>query len=123
MGAPGPTRSERFESVFRENYALVRAYALRRAPRSIVQDVVAETFLVAWRVSVLIDSQPRHRLFTRYLVYERVPLDARSRAQLDLDSHPGATCAPGAAELRRGLGPSFANPCPLEDRAGPSRAP
>jgi hypothetical protein len=86
--------------------------------------VDAKTYLpLTQRVSVLIDSQPRHRLFTRYLVYERVPLDARSRAQLDLDPHPGATCAPGAAELRRGLGPSFANPCPPEDRAGPSRAP
>ena len=35
--------------MFRENYAAVRAYALRRAPRDVVQDVVAETFLVAWR--------------------------------------------------------------------------
>jgi hypothetical protein len=86
--------------------------------------VDAKTYLpLTQRVSVRIDSRPRHRLFTRYLVYERLPLDARSRAQLDLDPHPGATCAPGAAELRRGLGPGFANPCPPEDRTGPSRAP
>ena len=44
-----PTTSDRFEDMFRENYAAVRAYALRRAPGDIVQDVVAETFLVAWR--------------------------------------------------------------------------
>jgi RNA polymerase sigma-70 factor (ECF subfamily) len=43
------TRSERFESVFRDHYAAVRAYALRRTAREAAQDVVAETFLVAWR--------------------------------------------------------------------------
>ena len=36
--------------------------------------------------------------FTRYLVYERLPLDARSRTQLDLDHHPGARCATGAGD-------------------------
>jgi RNA polymerase sigma factor (sigma-70 family) len=35
--------------MFRENYGAVRAYALRRAPGDIAQDVVADTFLVAWR--------------------------------------------------------------------------
>lgn len=35
--------------MFRDHYAAVRAYALRRAPRDVVQDVVADTFLVAWR--------------------------------------------------------------------------
>jgi RNA polymerase sigma-70 factor (ECF subfamily) len=69
MGAPGPTRSERFECVFRENYALVRAYALRRAPRGIVQDVVAETFLVAWR---RLDDVPDDPLPWLYGVARRV---------------------------------------------------
>jgi RNA polymerase sigma-70 factor, ECF subfamily len=44
-----PTRDEKFEGLFRENYAAVRAYALRRASPELAQDVVAETFLVAWR--------------------------------------------------------------------------
>jgi len=44
-----PTRGERFERLFRESYPLVRAYALRRAAPDAAQDVVAETFLVAWR--------------------------------------------------------------------------
>jgi RNA polymerase sigma-70 factor, ECF subfamily len=43
------TRDQRFERLFRASYAPVRAYALRRAPRETAQDVVAETFLVAWR--------------------------------------------------------------------------
>jgi RNA polymerase sigma-70 factor (ECF subfamily) len=44
-----PTRAKRFEGLFRDNYPLVRAYALRRAAPDAVQDAVAETFLVAWR--------------------------------------------------------------------------
>jgi RNA polymerase sigma factor (sigma-70 family) len=44
-----PTRGERFERLFREHYPLVRAYALRRAAPDAAQDVVADTFLVAWR--------------------------------------------------------------------------
>jgi RNA polymerase sigma factor (sigma-70 family) len=44
-----PTREERFELLFRENYPLLRAYALRRAAPDAAQDVVADTFLVAWR--------------------------------------------------------------------------
>ena len=35
--------------MFREHYPAVRAYALRRAPRESAQDVVSETFLIAWR--------------------------------------------------------------------------
>ena len=44
-----PTRGERFEGMFRANYPLVRAYALRRAAPDAAQDAVADTFLVAWR--------------------------------------------------------------------------
>ena len=44
-----PTRAERFEALFRENYPAVRAYALRGADREPAEDAVAETFLVAWR--------------------------------------------------------------------------
>jgi RNA polymerase sigma-70 factor, ECF subfamily len=43
------TRSQRFEEMFRENYAAVRGYALRRTSPEAAQDAVAETFLVAWR--------------------------------------------------------------------------
>jgi len=44
-----PTRADRFEGLFRDSYPLLRAYALRRAGPDAAQDVVAETFLVAWR--------------------------------------------------------------------------
>jgi RNA polymerase sigma-70 factor (ECF subfamily) len=40
---------ERFEQLYARHVGAVRAYALRRAPASAVDDVVAETFLVCWR--------------------------------------------------------------------------
>ena len=49
-----------------------------------------------------------HGFVSEYLVYERLPLDARSEAELDLDRHRGMRCADGADELRD-LG--FPNPC------------
>jgi RNA polymerase sigma-70 factor (ECF subfamily) len=41
--------TERFETLFREHYAPVAQYVARRAPKTLADDVVAETFLVAWR--------------------------------------------------------------------------
>jgi hypothetical protein len=45
-----------------------------------------------------------------FLVYERLPLDAQTRAQLDLDPHPGARCS---AEADQPSDPAlgFPNPC------------
>jgi RNA polymerase sigma factor (sigma-70 family) len=43
------TRPQLFEELFRANYPAVRAFALRRTSPEVAQDVVAETFLVAWR--------------------------------------------------------------------------
>jgi RNA polymerase sigma-70 factor, ECF subfamily len=40
---------EFFEGLYREHYAKLFAYIARRAGRDIAHDVVAETFLVAWR--------------------------------------------------------------------------
>jgi RNA polymerase sigma factor (sigma-70 family) len=72
-----PTRHERFEGLFRENYAAVRAYALRRAPGDVAQDVVAETFLVAWR---RIDDVPGDALPWLYGVVRRVLANERRSA-------------------------------------------
>ena len=121
-----PTRDERFEELFREHYPAVRGYVLRRAHRDAVQDVVAETFLVAWRrledvpddplpwlygvarrtlanqrrsarrqgsleqrlttaapgAQPVDHAGPTGRFTTRYLVYERLPLNARALAKL-----------------------------------------
>jgi RNA polymerase sigma-70 factor (ECF subfamily) len=39
----------RFEALFRDNAAVVRAYAARRIGRDDADDVVGEVFLIAWR--------------------------------------------------------------------------
>lgn len=40
---------ERLEDLFRRHESAVFAYVRRRAPEDVVDDIVAETFLVAWR--------------------------------------------------------------------------
>jgi RNA polymerase sigma-70 factor, ECF subfamily len=40
---------ERFERVYQDCYAAVNRYTARRVPAAAVQDVVADTFLTAWR--------------------------------------------------------------------------
>ena len=72
-----PTRDERFEGLFRENYAAVRAYAVRRASPEAAQDVVAETFLVAWR---RLDDVPADALPWLYGVARRVLANQRRSA-------------------------------------------
>jgi RNA polymerase sigma-70 factor, ECF subfamily len=42
-------RSDRFRGLYEANYHRVLGYALRRASHEDANDVVAETFLVAWR--------------------------------------------------------------------------
>ena len=42
-------RRSRFEALFAGQHAPVRAYVRRRAPAELVDDVLADTFLVAWR--------------------------------------------------------------------------
>lgn len=51
--------TDRFEALFRAHHAAVVAYARRRIPASVVDDVVGETFLVAWR---RLDRIPAHEL-------------------------------------------------------------
>jgi RNA polymerase sigma-70 factor, ECF subfamily len=42
-------RRGRFEHVYRDNYHLILGYAMRRATDDEAADVVAETFMIAWR--------------------------------------------------------------------------
>jgi RNA polymerase sigma-70 factor (ECF subfamily) len=42
-------RREAFDELFNAHYWSVRAYVLRRGSAAVAEDVVAETFLVAWR--------------------------------------------------------------------------
>ena len=42
-------RRVRFEALFERHHTAVRAYVVRRSAGIVVEDVVADTFLVAWR--------------------------------------------------------------------------
>lgn len=64
----------RFESLFGEHYDDVLAYALRRSDGETAQDVVAETFLVAWR---RLDVVPDDALPWLYGVARRVLANQR----------------------------------------------
>lgn len=72
-----PTRADRFEGLFREHYPLVRAYALRRAAPDAAPDVVAETFLVAWR---RLEDVPDDALPWLYATARRVLANQRRSA-------------------------------------------
>jgi RNA polymerase sigma-70 factor, ECF subfamily len=52
-----------FERLFDAHYWSVRAYVVRRAPSRAVEDVVADTFLVAWRRLDCIGDDPSPWLF------------------------------------------------------------
>lgn len=71
-------REDRFETLFGNHYPAVRAYALRRTSPDAAQDVVAETFLVAWR---RLDEVPADALPWLYGVARRVLANQRRSAE------------------------------------------
>ena len=75
--------------------------------------VDSETYLpLAQRHRVWSGSERGITFVSRYVVYERLPLSAGSREQLDLDPHPGATCSENAGKLKgRRAAIGFPNPC------------
>src|SRR5436309_3249811 len=86
---------ERFEQIYEEHRQAVRAFVRRRAPESVVEDVLSETFLVCWRK---LDRVPDEPLPWLYAV-ARKPL-ANQRRRLARDQRVGAAHpAPVVAEL------------------------
>ncbi len=74
--------------------------------------VDAETYLpVAQRYSRREANGSTVTGFTRFLTYERLPLNDETRGLLDLDPHPGAKCDPNVAEMTGRRDPGFPNPC------------
>jgi hypothetical protein len=74
--------------------------------------VDAETYLpLAQRYSVLNKDDSTLTFFTRYVTYERLPLNDKTRANLDLDPHPGAKCSPFAGKMTGKRDVGFPNPC------------
>ncbi len=72
-------REARFERLFRSQADAVRSYVLRRATVEDADDVVAETFLVAWRRLDDVPSEPRPWLLAvaRRLLANRRRADRR----------------------------------------------
>jgi hypothetical protein len=99
----------------------------REAYRLVSGDVPGKVEGAYARVEFLVDSETylplaqhqaiRHPsghgwdAFTRYLVYERLPLNSNTREQLDLDPHPGAKCSPMFDDMRKPHPVGFPNPC------------
>jgi RNA polymerase sigma-70 factor (ECF subfamily) len=58
IGAAQDDGRERFERCFRDHYAQVLAFSMRRVPgREVAEDAASETFAVAWRRRELIPDQ------------------------------------------------------------------
>jgi RNA polymerase sigma-70 factor (ECF subfamily) len=98
-------RGDRFERLFRESYPLVRAYALRRAAPDAAQDVVADTFLVAWR---RLEDVPEDPLPWLYGTARRVLANQRRSAARGVALEQRLSGAAGAA-ARPDLGDSVAD--------------
>ena len=99
-----PESSARFEQAFREQYGRVLSYARRRAPADVADDVVAETFLTAWR---RMDDLPRLELPWLLGVARRVLANQRRRAAAQrrlaerVAAEPDAGAAPFASADER----------------------
>src|SRR5947209_6146572 len=66
----------RFAQIYEEHREAVRVFVRRRAPQSVVDDVVAETFLVCWRK---LDRVPDEPLPWLYAVARKTLANQRRR--------------------------------------------
>jgi RNA polymerase sigma-70 factor (ECF subfamily) len=92
------TDQARFEAIFRRHYGVLVRYAVRRVGRDAVDEVVNETFLVAWR---RLDDVPENALPWLLATARKVvanELRRRERARR-LDGRVAAERAGGADDL------------------------
>lgn len=90
---------ERFEEIYARHREAVTAYVRRRAPESVVDDVVSETFLVCWRK---LDHVPDEPLPWLYAVARKTLANTR-RTQ--------------TRQAIRPVGSGFVEPAPVGDNA------
>ena len=85
------------DGLFTAYAADVLAFALRRSSPSTAEDVVSETFLVAWRRLDAIPENPKPWLLAvarRVLANQRRSLGRQSAVQTRLRSDPDTRCRP-----------------------------
>jgi RNA polymerase sigma factor (sigma-70 family) len=97
-----------FEELFNAHYWAVRAYVLRRGPSASAEDVVAETFLIAWRRLDSLGDDPLPWLFgvarrvmanQQRAEHRRSALAARLRELVGGESSPWEPLAAMSEEL------------------------
>jgi RNA polymerase sigma-70 factor (ECF subfamily) len=74
---------QRFEQLYAEHVDAVRAYVRRRAPQAVVEDVVADVFVVALR---RIDDVPRNALPWLYAVARNTLANERRKRARNLQT-------------------------------------
>jgi RNA polymerase sigma-70 factor, ECF subfamily len=73
----------RFEQIYEEHREAIRAYLRRRAPESLVEDVLSETFLICWRKLDRVPDEPLPWLYAvarKTLANQRRKLACEQRA-------------------------------------------
>jgi len=92
------TDTDRFRRMFEEHRGAVFGFAVRRVGRDLADEVLAETFLVAWRclADVPADAELRWLLVTARLVLANISRSSRRRDRL-LDRTEGVTHEPDHA--------------------------
>ncbi|NUT35731.1 MAG: RNA polymerase sigma factor [Hamadaea sp.] len=93
-----PSARDRFAAIFHRHYRQVYAYAVSRAGRTVADDIVSDTFLVAWRRfdAVPADALPWLLGVARNVVFEKHREEAR---QLSLLSQGKAAVEGDVAEV------------------------
>jgi RNA polymerase sigma factor (sigma-70 family) len=96
-----PTPAERFERLYAAHYASVLAYALRRTRRHDADDVVAETFTIAWRRLGDVPDAAAPWLYevARRVLANRRRADARRTALIDGLRHTPAIPPDASSDL------------------------
>jgi RNA polymerase sigma-70 factor (ECF subfamily) len=92
---------ERFEDVFRRHHPAVVAYARRRVPEDAADDIVASTFLVAWRKVEEIPAEALPWLLAvarNVIATQRRGSQRRSALRLRLENAEAGSVSPPVAD-------------------------